>query len=603
MDELDEMAGSWKPAKGYSSIDEMIARIDVDLEAAGRPKPVYMPHTLDTAKSADLYSGGGGGGAGPPRKAGPLNQTMGVLLGRGQLLQTPQVLVGSFHKSVKTALYRDIHAVHLEHSVPLRKGDPVPQGWQIVRSSHAERTNYTTRKGAAFEEFAKEYLDDSAEFQFRENPFTTRGTAEAFVDEKGQHRIVPTAFSKQLTGEFIRAGNFVYYLNKYPVRVWRHLVLKLRPAWLVNNIIGNTLLYLVHSSDPVALQEFGRVLKSAHPKHADRFDAIMRKHFPEQVSGTFIGSQLPISRVGSKMEKYFERPASFVGVGIAQVDRWWEQGLRKAVVRAELRKSPEMREFVGKMRRQTDEAWDAIDKRLDADPVFVERITARGNDALGDFLSLGRFERDYVRAFFPFYAWYRVITAITLKMPLTHPYKAALLSRLGEAGVTSVLEEMGLEDELVINSAKAFVPIGDEEDGRIPGISTLGANPFATVSELSEFVGALANGEPGEAWRHLPGANPMFTIPIEWASGARPRSGNPRAKNRFGLIGNVAERYARSIPQVNLIDALAGTKHSGTKANPTLIDVDPLDSLMRYMGIPYGRMDPDRAAEIARIGR
>lgn len=581
-----------EPGPGYSSVQEMIQRIDADLEAAGRPKPVYMPHTSEAPKFSDLY---GSGGKGPTRKQGPLHRTMGVLLGRGQLIQDPEVLLRSFRSSVKGALYEDMHALHLEHSVPLAPGQPIPRGWTVVRRSHSERTPYTTKTGADFEDFAQQYLDKDGEFTFADNPFVTKG-AEALVDAQGYQRIVPEEFSRHLAGEFVRANRFLRILNRYPVRVWRHLVLKLRPAWLVNNIIGNTLLYAIHSADPVALQELGTAFKRAFPGNADAFDRLMRKHFPEHVSGTFIGSQLPLSQPGSRLERFIERPASFLGAGLAQVDRKWEQALRSAVVRTELRKSPELRAVAGKMRGQTAEFWSKADAALNDNPLLVEQVSNRVNDALGDFLALGRVERDVIRSAFPFYAWFRVISLLTFKLPLTHPYKAPLLARLGQTGTTSVLEEMGFEDEDVINYAKGFVPLGEESEGRIPGLTTGGMNPYATVAQLQDFVGALAAGEPGEAWEYMPGANPFFSAPLEYVSG----SGKARyRKNRFGLLGSFL-RPVEDLPQVRLGASLTGRTYTGSPENPTLVaQDDPLEAIYRYLGIPYARVSPKRIEELS----
>jgi len=585
---------TYTPAPGYASIEDMIAKIDADLEAAGRPKPVYMPHTSEAPSPADMY-GAGGGGKGPQRRPGPLRQTMGILLGRGQLIADPQVLRRSYTQSVKYGLYDDFHQLHIEHAVPV---DALPRGWQFVRRKHSERIPYTVRTGQDFQDFAKAHLDSEAEFTFTENPFATKLAAEAATDAEGRYLAVPRSFSKELTGEFVRSSRALYLLQKYPVRIWRHLVLKLRPAWLVNNILGNTLLYLLHSSDPVALQELGAAMKRAFPRKADTFDRIMRQQFPEQIHGTFIGSQMPLYQGGRPLVAQAERAVSILGAGLAQVDRVWEQALRSAIVRRELRKSPKIREFAGKMRGQTrEEFWTKAGQALKKDPLEVERITNRVNDALGDFLALGRVERDYIRSVFPFYAWYRVITGITLKLPLTHPYKSPLLARLGQAGTQSVLEELGLPDD-VIEYAKGFVPVGPEEGGRIPGLSTAAANPLATVPQLSQGVFELAMlplyisgakqrpyGQP-YPWESLPGPNPFLGVPIEALTGAKSRSGN-----RYGLLG--------AIPQFTLVKSLSGRAYTGTPSTPTLTEHTSWSDLLRYAGVPYARISPRRVKQIS----
>lgn len=603
------------PAPGFRSVEEMIEQIDADLAAAGRPRPVYMPHTSERPQAVHVY---GAGGAGPQARPSPLRETMGVLLQRGQLIQEPSVLRHSFIRSVKYALYRDIHQMHVEYAVPVEE---LPKGWRFVRIKHGDTFPYTARTAREFREFADEvepvpakpgseaesfaakHLDEEGapRYDKPEVEFTTTSRTEAVPTEDGRFLAVPESFSHELTGEFTRSNRFLYYLNRYPVRVWRHLVLKLRPAWLVNNIVGNALLYLVHSSDPVALQELGRAFKRAFPRKADDFDEILRKHFPEQVHGTFMGSQLPALGMYGKGAR-IERVTSFVGAGLAQVDRAWEQALRSAIVRTELRKAPELRAFAGKMRRQTDDFWKLADEDLTRNPLLAERIHDRISDALGDYLALGRFERDLVCAAFPFYAWYRVITLITLKLPLTHPLKANLLAHLGQAGAVSALESLGVPEENAMAMAKGFFAFGPpDKDERVAGLSTKSANPFATLADMQTAVIRLARDVPSllgltrfgigsepeygqrPAWADLPGVNPFFKAPIETWTGTN-------TYGRPGLLG--------AVPQIDLAYSLLGKDYKGKPGSPTLYDRTAVGALLRYLGIPYARISPERVQEI-----
>jgi hypothetical protein len=209
-------------------------------------------------------------------------------------------------------------------------------------------------------------------------------------------------------------------------------------------------------------------------------------------------------------------------------------------------------------------------------------------------MALGRFERDIVRSVFPFYAWFRVITLLTAKLPLTHPLKATLLARLGQAGAQSALEEIGLSEDEAINLAKGFVTIGQDEDGRVRGFSTTSINPFATVAALQDSVAALANlplyaagvkqpeygAEP--AWAALPGVNPIFDVLIRGMT-------NTRSGNRYGLLG--------AVPQVELGKALAGRQY---ESPTTLYDRDTYDQLLRYLGVPYARVSRRRVRELSK---
>jgi hypothetical protein len=325
----------------------------------------------------------------------------------------------------------------------------------------------------------------------------------------------------------------------------------------------------------------------------------MKKAFPEQIHGTFIGSQMPLYQGGKRAYMELERATSLAGGGLAQVDRLYEQALRSSIVRAELLKSDKTLSFVGKMRKQTNEYWGAKAEELARNPLEAERISNRVNDALGDFMALGRIERDYVRSLFPFYAWFRVITAITVKLPLTHPLKAALLARLGESGTTSVLEELGMPGEDVINGAKGFVSLRADEDGRIRGLSTTSVNPFSTVAELQNSVVAMAMaslyvsglkqlpyGAP-TPYENLPGVNPVIGLPLEALTGAKGRGG----ANRYGLLA--------AVPQFKLTQQLTGHIYKGSPGKPTYYDQDAVDALLRYLGIPYGRVSPQRIRELS----
>jgi hypothetical protein len=83
-----------------------------------------------------------------------------------------------------------------------------------------------------------------------------------------------------------------------------------------------------------------------------------------------------------------------------------------------------VRKILREMPRETRSFEAVARKALDEDPFLQREISSQVNDALGTYLNLTGFERNAVRAVFPFYAWMRAITTITAKLPLEAPRRA-----------------------------------------------------------------------------------------------------------------------------------------------------------------------------------
>lgn len=562
-----------------------------EIAAAGRPEPVYLPD-LSAAKGEDTLSLARGGGKAEPAKIGAQRQNKGVLFMSGQLIMDPAVLNTTWLKAVKYRHYQDIHDEMIANARTLPKGETLPKGWEYIREKRSDKVRAIDQQKPDFEEWAKAHLNDDAEFMLKDNPFTTRHTADDIARDGDSYLIVPSAYSRAIRGEFVQASRFVRFMNAKPLRVWRALVLGMRPAWLVNNILGNTFMYVMGSNDIRAITSLGDAIKRMAPKHQwDEFDELLKNHFPVSESGTFVGTQFPTFRPGNKITRAANAVASF----LPKIDRSWDQALRRAMVRTEIKRNPQIIARAKAMKGENASLWKAAADEFADDPTLVRKIEAQVHDSLGNFENLTPFERTTLRSVIPFWAWYRAITAVTLKLPFDSPVRVNLLGRLGQVGAETYMEQMGLDKDEVPDSMRGFILMGVDPDGRLRGIGTAAANPYGTTIDIGQFVAALSLGAPGDAAKHLVAMNPWYEGFVENIVGKDVQTGRPIPERGGGAFAGTVIGVGDSLPQWRLIQALRGELY---QSPDTYTDRDKVDEALRFGGLPYQRISPSRAKEL-----
>lgn len=580
---------------GGPSVDELRAEIT----AAGRPEPVYLPDLsrVDNAGTEGFF--GKAGGKAEPQKTGAAKQNKGVMFLSGQVIMDPATLNSSWLKAVKYRHYGDVHDNLIENASRIGKKETLPKGWEYIREKRSDKISAKQQQAPDFEDWARAHLNDDAEFLLKDNPFTTRTVADDIAKDGDSYLIVPIAYSKALRGEFTRASTFVRFMNAKPLRVWRALVLGLRPAWLVNNIVGNTLMYAMQVHGPAAMLE---PFKMLFPKYQRQFDEVLRGKFTTSESGTFVGTQFPhlrdpVSRTSLAGRVGVEIPVKIAKAVVSflpKIDRAWDQALRRAVISTELKRQPQIIARARAMKVENGDFWKiAID---DIDDTMVKQIESRVHDALGNFENLSPFERTTLRSVIPFWAWYRAITAVTLKMPFDSPVRVNLLSKLGEIGVETYLEQTGLNPDEVPDSLRGFITFGVDPDGRIRGFNTVGANPYATTVDIGHLTAALSFGESGAAAKTLVSLNPYYEGLLERIMGRDIQTNRPVKSNApGGVVGGTIVGVGESFPQWRLYKALREELYS---SGDTFNDRDKMDEALRFSGVPYARVSPSRAREI-----
>lgn len=564
----DAKAGDWV---GGPSIEELKAR-GLD--------PVYMPHT--TVKGAKSEYGGTGN-TGIPNKVGASKQNKAVLMQMGQLIMDPAVMNDAFLKATKYAHYNDVHDALQSMATPV---DHIPDGWTYIRQKRSERMRPTDRYKSNFNEFADTHLGKNGEMLgASDNQLLTKSSTEAMQTVDGRYLAVPNKIAKQLAGEFTRTNQFFYYMQKYPLKVWRALILGLKPAYLVNNVVGNTFMYIVHSAHPEDVKQLAKAFKQfVKPNEQSQVDRLLLKYQAGQLRGGFVATQMPKFQAESKIA----RAANWTINAIPSLDRRWEQALRRAKAVAEYKKHPALKKHATLMGKDTT-FFENVTPLLEKDPSIHEAVYNRVNDALGDYEHMTGIERGLMRNLFPFYAWYRSILGVTRKLVIEQPLKVTLAYRLAQIAIEQNAQTSGIAPDNAPSSMLGFIPFGPSQpDGRVAGLNTAMMNPYATVGQLAESSYAALPGGP-LAGPYLPGVNPIFNDIVTYLTG----------KNLAGYSGQEVPGMGTiaGLPQLRLWKAYQGTMPKGN----TLNDHAFIDELLRYMGVPYARVSPSAAKKHKRV--
>ena len=242
---------------------------------------------------------------------------------------------------------------------------------------------------------------------------------------------------------------------------------------------------------------------------------------------------------------------------LRRADAGYERRLRQATMGRSIMQNPEIRAQVDKLLAlpEGSEARMAAAGKLRESPA-ADRLAKEINRTLGDFTSMGDFEKGFVRRVIPFYAWYKAIFKITLGLPVNNPLRATILWKLGQLGQ----EHMADYGNPRIYGAVPFA-------GGI--LRTGGYNPYATIPDTLRSLGVLARGELG-AIPHT-GISQPSAAQLGFSAGPL----NPFVASL--LTGGLWHTF-RYLPQARLV---------APPPSKTYSDAGRLAELYSYLGVPY----------------
>lgn len=576
---------------GTGKLQGDVGALRAEIAARGGRQPFYWPDVPAGADKRRFASPSGS--ISPQRWRADVYNSEGILFRSGMLALHPDVLTPAYLRGAKHEFYSALHDTATKLAKPVARGEALPPGWEWLKTKYGEAIPYTEQMRAEHLRETGEVYSDLDEDMVLTSKDAKLDPAKIEKDAAGMRLAIPSRFADQFRNEFKSGKGGLARFAEQSLTVWRAMILHLRVPWLMNNIIGNAILTTLRFMGPngakamlgliyetKGAQGVARALKMDGV--ADRMkewglnESDVAELLPAQMRGTFLGANMPTLRRGEAVNRLDKAGRATVGF-LPKIDRRTEQALRRLSVNAVLRGSPEVQALYKAMPKQTRSWRKAMREGLETDPKLQQLVNREVNDALGDFLSLSRNERNLIRQVVPFYAWMREITRVSGKTLLDTPGRAAVVALLAQVG-----QEQTLQD--VPSYMRGAIPIG-KVGGQQRALSTRAMTPWSTVADvgksLSYFVPGLGDRESARGL--LSEVNPYGAALVrgvtEVAQG-RPASALGGALDPFW-------RTIESLPQYQVV-------------NPRESEVFPdrarTDLLRRLLGDPTYVYDPRVAA-------
>ena len=346
----------------------------------GRPvqalhnEPYYLPHTHlseDVQKGSSPF-GSVGGGKADPKLPGSVRKNRGTLFTQGKVAYGKNAAGLEYLRRVKLITHSERHQALLDgalrHSydeINAMPGGTLPKGFTYIRPKASSKIPYTIRpegdvglhpgeaeagasaNGAATaEEQAAQRLamgaptstelarlipdpGDLHNSDLIAKGLTSDDIRDVAPDENGHYHITPKQTVKAAVGEFTRQGDLLYLFNKYPVKIWRALLLGTRPGFLTNNMVGNGLMYGVKVGGTGALRDFVMAVAEHHGwKEAKQLlddpatPAVLRRQLSPELTRLRLsegGKLVPSEARGSTVAQAPSRAVERAGFGAQEI--------------------------------------------------------------------------------------------------------------------------------------------------------------------------------------------------------------------------------------------------------------------------------------------
>ena len=277
-----------------------------------------------------------------------------------------------------------------------------------------------------------------------------------------------------------------------PTQLWRALTLYGRPAWVVNNILGNITFSKIGG---VRLRE---VLRTALDKDYRFYVDELARSGDGVEQGWFSSLDTYSQNLGVAEDTLSGRAVMALEARgrssrMLKPFRVWADAIKKLNTNVEnafrrvgyvegLRKADVLRD-THRVARGFWGSKEELQKML-ADGITPERAD-RAMDLMqswfGDYSTMSPFERQVVRRFIaPFWGFYRHMGKMVVKMPFDYPEKMAVIRTLALVD-RDIREEYGSVPEWM----DGMVPFGPmSPDGQQRFLSTAGPNPFNAFMDI-----------------------------------------------------------------------------------------------------------------------
>jgi hypothetical protein len=240
----------------------------------------------------------------------------------------------------------------------------------------------------------------------------------------GQHLMIPKSVDGALRNYGKDYNHWVFNGIRKATQPWRTLVLPLRPAWYVNNVLGNV---IMATASGVGLSDWAEAWRGYRGGKLPTQGRLESTFGVPGVAGglaqdmaTDVGSLVPDSVRGQVRANGLVRGgAKAAATTVHRLGRANEVVDNMARVAA----------YISGKKRGLSEA-DAL--------IFAQK-------ALVDYGDMSPFERAYVRTAVPFYAWQKGILKLAARQAWDHPAAVGIMLRLGDLNRELQKDKYGAE--------------------------------------------------------------------------------------------------------------------------------------------------------------
>ncbi len=524
--------------------------------------------------------------------------------------------------------------------IPVHNNE-VLDGYHLVNPDGVSLSRFQREEGAMHEHYAS--LSNRAhEARMRES-LNAMFPEKAAGQDVSHLMQVPDRFVKQIQRDYQRSHLLVRKFIDLPLTIWKALVLKYRPAWLVNNILGQHMLLLLHH--PFFFNDYVKSLspskraeldKGIHALSMGGTSELIRHHTAQDLGfGDTLRARIKNGEIGGIVGKGLYRVPSYpwkvvkgFGDGMAKANLLVADDMtRFTLARHYLKgyaREQRVRELAAAQRagKGFTEANDILTKysvkgktleqiAQDMPEEAKIELLRKVDSALGDFNTLRSPAGKTLRRLVPFAAWFKVILEISRDLLVEHPEKVWFIYQLEQAAKKdpSVTPQFDVPSWFV---GSLVAPFFHAKPGEAPLISTNTANPFATPQQLADQLGVLfKSGQPSGTASPIASLGPAAES-VNLLQGFDPFYGG--AYTGPGDKSPGAERVAlgllAGLPPVRLANE-AGLPLTGKYKQPAsyqdhFMNVGghdiPIDAILRYLGLPIRRANKAKLQEYAQRG-
>ena len=563
-----------------------------------------------------------------------------VRLSTGTMTMGPEAYARSFVQNLSYEATRTAVDLMRGVMIPVHNNE-VLDGYHLVNPNGVSLSRFQREESAMHEHYAslssrahEERMRESLDRMF---PVKREGEDVSHLMQ------VPERYVKQIQRDYSRSSLITRKFIDLPLTIWKALVLKYRPAWLVNNILGQHMLLLLHH--PLFFNDWVQSLSAKKRAELDR-----------GIHQLSIGGTTELIRHHTAQDLGFEdslrsrikngERGGIVGQGLYRLASYpWKivKGFGDGMAKANLLVADDMTRFTlarhylkGYAREQRIAELAAAQRSArsfgDANALLSEysvkgksleqiaqtmpmeakiELVRKVDSALGDFNTLRSGVGKNIRRFVPFAAWFKVILEISRDLLVEHPEKVWLIYQLEQAAKKdpSVTPNFDVPSWFM---GSLIAPFFHAKPGEVPLISTNTANPFATPQQLADQLAVLfKSGQPSGVASPVSSLGPAAES-INLLQGFDPFYGG--AYTGPGDKSPGAERVAlgllAGLPPVRLANE-AGLPFTGKYKRPAsyndrFMNVGghdiPIDAILRYLGLPIRRANKAKLQEYAQRG-